>query len=53
MLVTALCTACFSRNKINKNLLAPYLKIRPPYRNATRILLREGLENEKKIVTPF
>jgi len=31
MLVTALCTACFSRAKINKKLWPPYFKIWPPY----------------------
>jgi len=31
MLVTAICTACFSRAKINKKLWPPYFKIRPPY----------------------
>jgi len=31
MFVTALCTACFFRAKINKKLWPPYFKIRPPY----------------------
>jgi len=31
MLVTALCTECFSRAKINKKLWPSYFKIWPPY----------------------
>jgi len=31
MLVTALCTACFSSGKFNKKLWLPYFKVWPPY----------------------
>jgi len=54
MLTTALCTACFSRAKINKKLWLPYFKIRPSYfecsgagtGSGSLLLNRIGLRNE-------